>query len=107
MVTPDDFRKNAMDCQFIRFIQRDSCVIRITSSGSIVQVLLDSPLDLTKACMVSAMKPVSAKICLGEYKGGVFHNCKLEVRWPELHTCYPNLTRFTKRAKINTPATTK
>jgi hypothetical protein len=97
----------AIDCHFIRFIQRDSCVIRVKSSGSLVQVLLDTPLDLTKACMVSALKPVSAKICLGEYKEGVFHNCTLEVMWPELHMCYPNLKRFTKKAKINAQTSTE
>lgn len=91
--------KNWIDCQFIRFTQKDAGVVRIVSSGSIVPVFLRDPLDLCRACMITAVNPTPAKIHLGEYKNGAFHGCDLDIVWPVQQINYPPPQRFIRRKR--------
>lgn len=88
-----------VECQFLRFIQRETCVIRIESSGAIVQVYLVEPLDISRACVVSAIRPVYARIQLGKYMEGCFHQCRLDIKWPEKLQSYDPPMRFIRRAR--------
>jgi hypothetical protein len=87
-------------CHFVRFLQRDTCVIRIESSGALVQVYLLNPLvELTRACVVSAMNPVPARVCLGQYSQGCYQACELEVQWPENKALFSAPVRYVKKAR--------
>jgi hypothetical protein len=64
-------------------VKRTSCVVRLTETGAILEVELDSPLDITRACMVCATHPIRAKIVLGSIKNQVMENCSLkDIEWP-------------------------
>jgi hypothetical protein len=90
------------DCQFLRHINRHECVVRLTDSGAVIQIELANPLDVTRACLITPIKPVNAKLCLDAngYSALVYRNCKLEIVWPA-HTCImPPPARYTRK-KLN------
>ncbi len=75
-------------------------MIRIESSGAILQVFLVDALDLSRACVVSPIRPVPARICLGEYvggPGGYYHQCRLDIKWPEKLQSYGPPVRFVRK----------
>ena len=88
-----------IDCEFIRFLQRDACVIRILETGALVQVGLSEPLDLTRACVVSALYPVPARVMLGDFSKGCFKECKLEINWQDRCVMAGPPTRYVKKAR--------
>lgn len=92
--------KKWVDCQFIQFTQKNACVVRIVSTGAIVLVNLREPLDLSRACMITALNPAKARIQLGEYKSGGFHDCELDILWPAKRQIYPPPKRFVKKQRI-------
>jgi hypothetical protein len=67
-------------CQFLRHAGRNACVIRLDDTGAILQIGLSSPIDVTRACMICALKPVPARIRWGE--GGAHEGCELAIEWP-------------------------
>ena len=73
-----------LPCDFLRHVHRQECIIRLHSTGAIVQIRLDEPLDVTRACLVCALKPAPGRVQLGEpgEKDGVFAGSVLEVDWP-------------------------
>jgi hypothetical protein len=74
---------NELKCEILRMVRRSGCVVRLTETGAIIEVDLDSPLDITKACMVCATHPIKAKITLGRMRNQVMENCTLkDIEWP-------------------------
>ena len=84
------------DCHFLRHMNKEECVVRLVSSGAILCVSLAVPLDATRACIISALKPAPARVLLGDLHLGKFLNCQLEVEWPA-PTSMPDPTRFVRR----------
>lgn len=87
------------DCHFLRHINRDECVIRLASSGAILCVSLAAPLDATRACMISALKPARARVLLGELHMNKFLKCQLDVEWP-VPVSLPDPARFVRRLPL-------
>ena len=86
-------------CDLLRHMHRQECVVRLSTTGAIVQVRLVEPLDVTRACLVCALKPAPGRIQLGEpcEKDGVFAGSVLEVDWPNTtHSGMPPPTRYTR-----------
>lgn len=85
------------ECHFLRHLSRDECVIRLAGTGAILCVGLAVPLEATRACMVSALKPAPARVLLGSSEKDPFRitGCRLEVEWPM--PSMPDPTRFVRR----------
>ena len=88
-----------IDCQFIRFLQRNECVIRILDSGAYVHVGLVEPLDLTRACVVSALHPAPARVRLGPFSKGCYQGCNIQVVWRDNHIRAAPPARFVRRIR--------
>lgn len=80
-----------LDCQFLRYIGRQECVIRLVSTGAIIQIKLRDPLDVTRACILSALKPANGRVLLGRADDGQPFNqdCVVDVDWPSKLTNSP------------------
>ena len=88
-----------VDCDLLRHVHRQECVVRLNKTGAIVQVRLTEPLDVARACLVCALKPVPGRIQLGEpcEKDGVFAGSVLVVDWPVAsHGSMPPPIRYTR-----------
>lgn len=69
-------------CQFMRSKSKQVCVIRLQSTGVILEIELSDPLDVTRACLVCATKPVDAAVRLGDWEDGMHRKCDIRVAWP-------------------------
>jgi hypothetical protein len=68
------------DCQFLRPLGSRACVVRLETSGAILQIALQDPVDITKACLACPTKPVPARVRLAEdLERG---HSELEIEWP-------------------------
>jgi hypothetical protein len=95
------------ECHMLRHVNRQECVVRLDNTGSVLLVGLQGPLDLTRACLVCATKPVPARIKLGIYTNGVFRDCELEVSWPPRPTSMPPPLRFIRKTRGVVPRKAK
>ena len=86
-----------IDCHFLRHAGQIACVIRL-DTGAILQIGLSSRIDMTRACMVCALKPVPARIRWGP--DDPHEGCELAMQWPEV----PVPTRFTRTRRTSGPA---
>ena len=89
-------------CQFMRSKTKQVCVIRLGSTGTIMEIELLDPLDVTRACLVCATKPVDATVMLGEWEDGMHRKCGLRISWPRAEAggvdgIYPPPARYAKR----------
>jgi hypothetical protein len=81
------------DCQFLRHSGRNACILRLTGTGTIIQVGLEKPIDVTKACLICALKPVPARVQLTPN----LQNCSLDIEWPTYTTKMPDPVRFQRK----------
>ena len=88
-----------IDCEFLRHVHSGSCVVRVRSTGAVLQIWLSSPLDTTRACMVSPLKPVPCKILLADG----LHASALSVEWPEPPSSMPPPLRFQRKKMAGMP----
>lgn len=85
-------------CQFLRHAGRNACIIRLNDTGTIVQIGLRCAIDVTRACMICALKPIPARIQWGE--GGALEACELDIQWPAVPApCRFNRKRVCKPVK--------
>lgn len=100
-------------CQFLRSKSKQICVIRLESTGVIMEIELEEALDIGRACHVCATKPVDAVVSLGEWRGGIHRQCELRVTsWqtsggPGGAVSYPPPVRYVRKATqrgVNPPA---
>jgi hypothetical protein len=82
-----------IECDFLRHIDKQSCIVRICSTGAIVRAGLQTPLDLTRACLICPLKPVTCRLGIN-VESPLLEECELEVDWPALHSNMPAPTRF-------------
>ena len=85
-----------LPCQFIRPVGSRSCVIQVQATGTILQIGLLEPLNMSRACMITPLKPVPASIRLGE---AGFDECELSISWPETLVGMPPPMRFQRKSK--------
>jgi len=72
------------ECEYLRHLGRGACVVRLCSTGAVIKAILREPMtDLSRACLISPIKPVSSRIRLlqGQGEQDAFL-CDLEVEWP-------------------------
>lgn len=69
-------------CRFLRHAGRNACVIQLNDTGAILQIGLQSAIDVTRACMICALKPIPARIQWAE--GGALEACELDIQWPAI-----------------------
>jgi hypothetical protein len=87
-------------CLILRTTCRTGCIIQIQETGATVEIELNTPLDLSRACLICATHPVSATIKLGHLKGHVFKDCELlEVNWPKQQEFAPPM-RFQRKKRL-------
>jgi len=96
-------------CQFLRSKSKQICVIRLESTGVIMEIELEEALDIGRACHVCATKPVDAVVSLGEWRGGIHRQCELRVTSWQTHpqSSYPPPVRYVRKATqrgVNPPA---
>jgi hypothetical protein len=84
-------------CHVLRHEGRHSCIIRLDSTGAILQIGLKDPIDVTRACLVCALKPIAAKVILAQDLTA----CELDVEWPSLRTPMPPPVRYTRTIPRN------
>jgi hypothetical protein len=70
-------------CLILRTTCRTGCVIQLQNTGATVEIELNTPLDLSRACLICAIHPVRAVVKLGQLKGYMIRDCELlSVDWP-------------------------
>jgi hypothetical protein len=80
-------------CELLRHVDKQSCIVRICSSGAIVRVGLLNPLDLTRACLISPLKPATCRLGI-QVDSPSLEACELDVDWPVVHSDMPPPARF-------------
>jgi len=85
------------DCQVIRFLGQNRCVIRLLKTGAVIPISLAATLDSTKAATATPFRAVAAKVVLRNYEGEGFSECELEME--NCGECFPPPRRH-KRRKI-------
>ncbi len=89
-------------CQLIRHLGENRCVIRVTATGAILPIRLKSPLDAARAALLSGLTPADARVLLGPFDKEWFVDCELaDVRWTERHS-YPPPRIYRKRPREET-----
>jgi hypothetical protein len=83
-----------LDCDFLRHVHARSCIVRVRSTGAVLQIGLGCPLDTARACMVSPLKPVPCRLQLAD---GLQARA-LSVEWPEPMSSMPPPIRFQRKA---------
>lgn len=84
-----------LDCEFLRHVGRTGCVVRLVSSGAVMQVRLVQPLvDLARACLVMPLKPTPCRI--RPSKDPEAEGYELDIEWPRCHASLPPPQRFTR-----------
>jgi hypothetical protein len=91
-----DAERPWIPCHFLRHAGQSACVIRL-DTGTILQIGLSSSIDVTRACMICALKPVPA--CIRWGPDNPHEGCELAIQWPEV----PAPARFTRTKKISKP----
>jgi hypothetical protein len=66
-----------MECELLRALSKRSCTIRLSDTGAVLQIELRHDLDITRAAVVCALKPVKARVELGPYVGHQHVDCTL------------------------------
>jgi hypothetical protein len=95
-----------MKCEMIRYINRNECVVRLHGTGAHLHLALTQPLDASRACLVSALRTAPAKVMVGQYVGGIFHQSVIEIEFPVVGTDMPSPRRYVRKVRLN-PATHK
>lgn len=76
--------REGVSCYIVRTMSRTACAIQVQETGATVCIELKTPLDLSRACLISAIHPVPAVIKLGPLKDQVFTDCDiLNIVWPQ------------------------
>jgi hypothetical protein len=83
-------------CELLRHVDKQSCIVRICSSGAVVQAGLLTPLDLTRACLISPLKPTACRLGI-KADSHSLEACELEVDWPAIHSDMPPPARFQRK----------
>lgn len=97
----DQANASGMPCWIVRATSRTGCIIQLQHTGAVVEVELNTPWDLSRACLICAIHPVRATVKLGELQNNVFRNCELiDVDWPRQQT-FPPPKRY-QRSKRQT-----
>jgi len=97
-----------LECQFLRRISRAECVIRLLSTGAILQIKLKDPLDITRACLLSALKPADGKVLLGPFEQEEYTDCLVDITWPDPFYSIPPPAPFVrKRLRTSESSDTK
>ena len=101
----DPLSDGFIPCQFLRSKSKQVCVIRIQSTGAIIEIELLDPLDVTRACLVCATKPVDAAVQLGEWVDGIHRKCHLRIAWPctpqnGVHGVIPPPMRYVRKSRV-------
>ena len=79
-----DTRGEGVPCHILRRLSSNMCVISLLSTGSVVEIELVESLDITRACLITAIHPVPARVVLGDWKEGAFRGCCLtRIDWPK------------------------
>ena len=95
-------RTEEVQCHILRTLSRHNYVVRLLSSGAIVEIETDDSLDITRACLITAIHPVPARAVLGEWRAGAFRNsCLTHVDWPK-PLGFPPPARYERFRKLNT-----
>jgi hypothetical protein len=81
----------------MRFVRRNECVLRLRSTGAIILARLRHPLDQTKACLISPLKPIVSQVLLGPMSNNGFDECDLQIEWPETYRTIPPPARFQRK----------
>ncbi len=89
-------------CQFIRYINRHECVVRLTDTAAFVHLRLESPLDASRACLISALQPAPALVLLGQCENGVFSKSELDIQWPP-PADMPPPCRYVRKPRVGLP----
>lgn len=72
-----------VDCEFLSYMSRHDCVLRISATGAIICVHLKTPLDVSRACLVSVIRPIPARVRLANFMSDENDaGCELEIQWP-------------------------
>ena len=96
-----DSRSEEVQCQILRTLSRHNCVVRLLSSGAIIEIETDDSLDITRACLITAIHPISARLVLGEWQAGAFrHSCLTHIDWPKPFG-FPPPARYERFRKMN------
>ncbi len=91
-------------CLILRTTCRSGCVVQIQETGTVIEIELVSPLEISRACLICATQPVPATIQLGQLKGNVIRDCNiLQVDWPK-HQGFAPPARFQRRKRQSTAA---
>lgn len=85
-----------LPCHFLRHAGQRACVIRLDDTGAILQIGLRSPIDVTRACMICALKPVPARIRWGDGEAPD-EMCELSIEWPAV----PPPSRFNRKQTMH------
>jgi hypothetical protein len=68
------------DCEFLTYVNRYECVLRVISTGAIVLVRLAEPLNVSRACLISPLKTVPCRARLEGFLND--DECEIDVQWP-------------------------
>lgn len=90
-------------CDFLRTLTRTSCVIRLHDTGAVIDIHLAEPLDITRACLVSALLPVPARVQLGAFEGHRYRDCILDVQFSQIIFPGPMLYLRSQKGVLNVP----
>lgn len=109
MMMMSDMRRKATDspprgtsCLILRTTCRSGCVVQIQETGTVIEIELVSPLEISRACLICATHPVQATIELGQLKGNIIRDCNiLQVDWPK-HQGFAPPARFKRRKRQST-----
>lgn len=96
-----ELRTEEVQCHILRTLSRHNYVVRLLSSGAVVEIETDDFLDITRACLITAIHPVPARVVLGEWRAGAFRNsCLTHIDWPK-PLGFPPPARYERFRKLN------
>lgn len=78
-------------------------MLRLSASGAYVLARLTQPLDTAKACLVSQLNPIAARVLLGPMKHHGFDACELDIVWPANIQVMPPPVRFQRKKFTGAP----
>jgi len=96
-----ELRTEEVQCHILRTLSRHNYVVRLLSSGAVVEIETDDFLDITRACLITAIHPVPARVVMGEWRAGAFRNsCLTHIDWPK-PLGFPPPARYERGRKLN------
>lgn len=86
-----------LECQMIRYLGEDRCVIRLLQTGAVIPISLKTPLPAARAAYITPIRPVEARVKMGRFDTEWFKECELEVHWNTTLDCFPPPKRHKRR----------